>query len=160
MAENIEIKLANSASEYEDAKKLILEYSKWLGFDLSFQDFEKEMSTLDITYGNPDGGIFLAYLNNAPVGVAGIKRFTDTECELKRMFIRVNGRGLGIGKLLLNECISLAEKLEYKVIKLDTMNYMKPAIKIYTDAGFNEIPAYRFNPNKEALYFELTLKYS
>ena len=40
MAENIEIKLANSASEYEDAKKLILEYSKWLGFDLSFQDFE------------------------------------------------------------------------------------------------------------------------
>lgn len=158
MAENIEIRLASTTSEYEDVKKIVLEYSNWLGFDLSFQNFEKEMETLPITYGPPDGGIFLAFRNNEAVGVAGIKRFSDSECELKRMFIREHGRGYGIGKLLLSECISLAAELNYSKIKLDTMAYMKSAIKIYTDSGFIEIPAYCFNPNEEARYFELILK--
>lgn len=158
MQNHIEVRLAQTESNFESAKQLILEYATWLGFDLSFQNFDKEMDTLKVTYGHPDGGVFIAILNNNPVGVAGIKRFNETDCELKRMFIRENGRGFGIGKLLLAECIKLAENLNYHAIKLDTLTSMKSAIKIYADFGFNEIPAYRFNPNKDARYFELQLK--
>ncbi|MEO6455329.1 MAG: GNAT family N-acetyltransferase [Ginsengibacter sp.] len=158
MENKIEIKEALHGEDFLAAKELILEYVKWLGIDLSFQNFDKEMDTLQETYGNPDGRLFIALRNNKAVGVAGIKRFSDKECEVKRMFVQHDSRGFGIGKLLLNECIEMAKKLNYYTIKLDTADFMKSAIKLYTYNGFVEISAYRHNPHKEARYFELDLK--
>ena len=74
------------------------------------------------------------------------------------MFVQPGSRGLGIGKLLLASCINIAKKLNYVTIKLDTADFMKSAIKLYTENGFVEIPAYRFNPYDEARYFELNLE--
>jgi putative acetyltransferase len=65
---------------------------------------------------------------------------------------------MGIGKLLLRKCIETAKALNYNSIKLDTADFMNAAIKLYTDHGFVEIPAYRFNPHEHAKYFELILK--
>jgi len=151
-------KIAQSDEDFLEAKKLILEYVEWLDTDLSFQNFDKEMDTLQEMYNNPNGGLFVAYKNNKPVGVAGLRRFSDKECEVKRMFVKPNNRGFGIGKLLLTECVKLSIKLNYEVIKLDTDDYMKSAIKLYTDNGFVEIPAYRYNPHETARYFELNLR--
>ncbi len=166
MSSQIIIKEAKTAADFLETKELIFEYVNWLGISggeeakvtLSAQNFEKEIETLHVTYSYPYGGILLALRNNKAVGVAGIKRFNDMECELKRMFVQPESRGLGIGKLLLTRCIELAQRLNYKTIKLDTLGFMKPAIKIYTDHGFVEIPAYRENTHKEARYFELDLK--
>ena len=152
--EIIEVK---NVTEFLQAKELILEYVKWLGIDLSFQNFDEEIDTLQVTYGEPDGGLCLAIRNEKAVGVAGIKRFNESECELKRMYVQPGSRGFGIGKLLLNRCIKIARKLNYDTIKLDTADFMKSAIKLYTDNGFLEIPAYRYNPYEEAKYFELNL---
>ena len=153
----IEIKQAQTKDEFLSAKKLIFEYVEWLGIDLSFQNFDKEMETMPKTYGDPDGGLFIVLRNDLPVGVAGIKRYNEKECEVKRMFVQPESRGFGIGKLLLTECIALAKKLKYEAIKLDTAGYMKSAIKLYTDHGFVEIPSYRHNPHEDAKYFELIL---
>ena len=112
---------------------------------------------MQVTYGEPNGGLCLALRNNKAVGIAGIKRFNESECELKRMYVQPGSRGFGIGKLLLNRCIEIARKLNYDTIKLDTADFMKSAIKLYTDNGFLEIPAYRYNPYEEARYFELNL---
>ena len=158
MKKQVEITEVKNEGEFLEAKELILEYVKWLGIDLSFQNFDKEIDILQVTYGHPDGGLCLALRNNKAVAVAGIKRFNDRECELKRMFVQPGSRGFGIGKLLLTRCIELAKKLNYDTIKLDTADFMKSAIKLYTDNGFVEIPAYRFNPHDEARYFELNLK--
>jgi carbonic anhydrase len=158
MENEIKIKRAQNGGDFFAAKELILEYVRWLGIDLSFQNFDKEMDTLPATYGNPDGGLFIALRNEKPVGVAGIKRFNERECEVKRMFVQPDSRGFGIGKLLLTECIKIAKRLNYETIKLDTADFMKSAIKLYTDNGFVEIPAYRHNPLELARYFELGLK--
>ena len=154
----IEIKEVQNAADFLAAKELILEYVKWLGIDLSFQNFDKEINTLEETYSNPNGGLCVALRNEKAIGVAGIKRFSDKECELKRMFVQADSRGFGIGKLLLTKCIEIAKKLDYHTIKLDTADFMKSAIKLYADNGFVEIPAYRYNPYEEARYFELDLK--
>ena len=158
MKNSIEIKMAETATDFANAKKLILEYVAWLGIDLSFQNFDKEMAGLPEMYNHKDGGLFIAYINEEAVGIAGIRRFNKNDGEIKRMFVQPNSRGLGIGQLLLNHCIDKARKLNYDTIKLDTADFMKSAIKLYTDHGFKEISAYRHNPHESAKYFELNLK--
>ena len=158
MKNQVEIIEVKNAIEFSQAKELILEYVKWLGIDLSFQNFDEEIDTLQVTYSEPNGGLCLALRNDKAVGVAGIKRFNESECELKRMFVQPGSRGFGIGKLLLIRCVDIAKKLNYVTIKLDTAEFMKSAIKLYTDNGFVEILAYRYNPYEEAKYFELNLE--
>ena len=154
----IEIKIAQDPGDFLLARELILEYTKWLNFDLAFQHIDEERAGLPEMYGNPDGGLILAFLNGKAAGVAGIRKFVGRECELKRMFVKPENRGLGIGKRLLAECIEIAKRLHYEVIKLDTTDFMKPAIRLYSDYGFMEIPAYRYNPHEAARYFELKIK--
>jgi len=153
----IEIKAAHTLADFLVAKELILEYIEWLAFDLAFQHIDKELNSLPEMYGDPDGGLVLARINDKAVGVAGIRKYADRECELKRMFVKPESRGLGIGKLLITACIEIAKKLNYDIIKLDTADFMKSAIKLYVDNGFVEIPAYRYNPQEEARYFELKI---
>ena len=153
----IDIRLARTSADFEAARQLILAYVTWLGIDLSFQNFDAEMAQLPTVYSAPAGGLLLALVNGEPAGVAGIKPFTDTACELKRMFVGTGFRNLGIGRQLLTEAIALAKNLAYTVIKLNTADFMKAAISLYTKAGFVEIPPYRFNPHEEARYFELPL---
>ena len=160
------IKEAKNKNDFTEAKELILEYTEWLEITggpevkaiLASQNFDKEMETLPVMYGYPDGGIFLAMIKNKAVAVAGIKRFNKKECEVKRMFVQPASRGLGIGKLLLTKCIEAANNLNYEIVKLDTIDSMKSAIKLYTDNGFVEIQAYRPNTHEDARYFELDLK--
>ena len=166
MKNEVDVWKAHSKIDFSLAKELVLEYVEWLAMSggpevraiLSSQNFDKEMDTMPVTYSSPDGGIFIALINDQAVGVAGIKRFNEKECELKRMYVKDEGRGLGVGKILLTECIELAQGLNYQTIKLDTLGFMKPAIKLYTDNGFVEISAYRHNTHKDAKYFELDLK--
>lgn len=153
----IEIKTAITPQHFLDAKELISEYVTWLGFDLAFQNFDAEMADLPKMYNQKDGGLFIAYINNAPVGIAGLRRFSASDAEVKRMFVKDTAKGMGIGKQLLRTCIETARKLGYQTIKLDTAAFMHAAIKLYTDHGFVEIDAYRFNPHDHARYFELTL---
>lgn len=153
----IDIHLADTVADFEATKQLILAYVTWLGIDLSFQNFDAELAGLSTVYASPDGGLLLATVAGVPAGVAGIKKFADTDCELKRMFVGAEFRNLGIGKQLLTEAIALAKNLRYETIKLDTADFMKAAIHLYVGAGFVEIPPYRFNPHEEARYFELML---
>jgi len=158
MIKEIEIKEVATAEDFSKAKALILEYVQWLGIDLSFQSFDSEINNLAEIYSSPNGGLCIVLLNGKAVGVAGIKRFNDKECEVKRMYVQPSSRGLGIGKMLLTHCIEIAKRLQYEKMKLDTAGFMKSAIKIYIECGFVEISAYRHNPYEEAKFFELTLK--
>ena len=154
----INIKTAKNAKDFSAGKEIILEYVEWLGIDLSFQDFEKEINNLQEIYSEPNGGLILASINNKIVGVAGIRRFENKDCELKRMYVKKDYRNSGIGRLMLEYAIKLAKKLNYDRIKLDTHDSMKIAIKLYLDYGFKEISSYRYNPNESTRYFELKLK--
>ena len=154
----VEIKKAQTATDFSHAKELILEYVAWLGLDLSFQNFDKEMETLPDMYGSGSGGLFIAFKNGEALGVAGIRKFGEKDGEVKRMYVKPNNRGLGIGQLLLSACLETARTLQYESVKLDTVDFMTSAFKLYKDNGFVEIAAYRHNPHESAKYFELNLK--
>lgn len=154
----IEITLAAENDDFSKAKQLIKEYVVWLGFDLSFQNFDSEINDLRSMYFKPTGGLLIATVNGEAAGVAGIRHYQDHECELKRMFVKEAFRNMGIGQALLTRSIVLAKELGYTLIKLDTADFMKSAVKLYQSHGFVEIGAYRHNPQQDARYFELDLK--
>ena len=149
-----EIIIATTDTEYEAAAKLFKEYADWLNIDLCFQNFEKELVSLQQMYAQPYGGIVLYKNENYFIGCVGIRKLHHEICELKRMYVRPAFHKKGIGKVLLKKAIALAKKLNYTSIRLDTLNHMQPAISLYKQFGFKEITPYYRNPNNTALFFE------
>ena len=76
---------------------------------------------------------------------------------MKRLFVRPNFQGKGIGKGLSVTIIEIAKKIGYKQIRLDTLSTMTGAISLYRSLGFVEIEPYCYNPIKNAIFMELIL---
>ena len=149
--------LADTVEDYKIAVQLFIEYTQWLDIDLSFQQFDDELTNLKTMYGTPDGGIILCKVENKFTGCTGIRKIDSNIAELKRMFVKPGYQKQGIGKTLLEKAVELAMAFNYNLIRLDTLNYMTVAINLYKNHGFYEIPPYYHNPNETAVYFEMTL---
>jgi putative acetyltransferase len=150
-------KIAEIESEFEQGKELFREYAESLGVDLSFQDFEKELNTIDQQYHRPTGGLILAFKDEQVVGCAGVRKLDGVTAELKRMYVKVENRGHHIGVELLRRSIQLGRELGYKKMRLDTLKNMTRAQSLYQSFGFYEIPLYRFNPLEGTVYMEKDL---
>lgn len=154
----VELKYVQSMEDYVAASNLFKEYAAWLDIDLSFQKFEEELSELSNMYGPPKGCIILAEEMEAYVGCIAVRNIGLNIAEIKRMYVKPISQQSGTGTMLLNEAIAFAIKTEYEKIQLDTLNTMLPAINLYKKHGFYEIPAYYFNPESTAVFFEKKLK--
>jgi putative acetyltransferase len=154
---NFHLITANTPQDFDTARALILEYVAWLNVDLSFQQFDTEIQHLEEMYSAPGGALVLVYSGPNPMGVAGIRPFEGDICEIKRMYLRPEARGQGLGKALLRRAFEEAQALGYQRMRLDTYAYMETAIALYLSEGFQEIPPYRFNPLENARYFERQL---
>ena len=143
--------------EIEEVRNIFIEYSEFLQVDLCFQDFEKELQTLNKVYSPPQGCIILAKQNNKTVGCVALKPIGDNVCEMKRLYVRPAARGTGLGRKLVEELIIFAQKSAYQSMKLDTVSKLKEAIHLYRSIGFVETTPYVYNPLSDVLYFELKL---
>lgn len=150
---------ARSDREYEIAVDLFREYASHIGFDLSFQNFEDEICKIKNHYSRPSGQLIIVYDNRKnPVGCFGIRTWEDSICELKRMYLKKEARGKGVGKMMMTKALEIGRNLNFELMRLDTLPTMVKAIKLYRYMGFYEIEGYRFNPFKDAKYFEIRLK--
>ncbi len=147
----------NTEAEYAAASVLFKEYAAWLNIDLSFQNFEEELLQLKEMYSEPDGAIFLLQQNHDFIGCVAIRKKENGIAELKRMYIKPMTRKSGGGTLLLDKALVAAKTLGYKLIRLDTLASMTPAINLYKKYGFYEIAPYYFNPEENAVFFEKEL---
>ncbi len=77
---------------------------------------------------------------------------------MKRLYVRPQFRGKGIGRALAETVIAEARGIGYRSMRLDTVEpVMKDAVAMYRRFGFKEIAPYRVNPIAGALYMELEL---
>lgn len=157
MNKTITYKIANTSHEFESAKKLFEEYALSLSVDLSFQNFSRELETIQNQYGKPEGALLLACDGDVFVGCSGVRKLDQDTAELKRMYVKNEYRGYHIGINLLQRSIELAKELGYKIIRLDTLENMTKAQQLYSSFGFYEIPSYRFNPLPGTIYMEKQL---
>lgn len=153
----LEIKAAQSYDEIKTIKELFEEYAQSLNFSLCFQNFDEELKNLPGEYSSPEGTLLLAKYNGLPAGCVGLRKIENDICEMKRLYVRNNFRGLHIGKLLANKIIEEGKRIGYKKMRLDTVDTMKAAQTLYKSLGFYEISPYGYHPIEKTIYMELEL---
>jgi ribosomal protein S18 acetylase RimI-like enzyme len=149
---------AETPAEIADVRTLFNEYAESLGFSLCFQSFNEELAGLPWEYAPPSGRLLLATSNDVAAGCVALHRLESGICEMKRLYVRPQFRGTGLGRRLAQEIITQARQIGYARMRLDTIvSAMGRAVELYRDLGFLEIPPYRENPIPSALYMELEL---
>jgi ribosomal protein S18 acetylase RimI-like enzyme len=149
---------AESAPQIAQARELFLEYAQSLGFSLCFQNFDQELAELPGDYAPPRGRLLLAEFEGQLAGCVALHPLGPGICEMKRLYLRPQFRGKGLGRAVAERIIAEARWAEYTSIRLDTVGpVMKDAVAMYRKLGFKEIAPYRPNPNPGTLYLELTL---
>jgi GNAT superfamily N-acetyltransferase len=149
---------AHTPDQIETARLLFREYEEWLDMDLCFQDFETEVATLPGKYAEPEGRLLLAQKDGKTAGCIALRKIDDDVCEMKRLFVRDEFRGHGLGLLLVEKVISEARAAGYLKMRLDTFPpKMGKAVKLYESHGFREIAPYYNNPHTGVLFMELDL---
>jgi putative acetyltransferase len=154
-----EIIRAQSPEDIEHARTLFKEYAAWLEINLCFQNFEKELAELPGEYAPPNGRLFLASRDTGIAGCVALRKIGEGICEIKRLFVRPEFRGQGLGRQLAEAMIREARQLGYKRMRLDTLPpKMNDAIALYRTLGFVEIEPYYNNPVPGAKFMELSLR--
>lgn len=154
----IEFKHVTGQNMIEEGKQLFLEYSQSLKIDLSFQNFEEEVKELPGKYEQPDGALIIALADGKPAGCIALRKISEDTCEMKRLYVRDDYRGFGIGRRLINMIIKEASILNYHYIRLDTLQTMKKAQDLYISLGFYDIESYVYNPISGTRFMELKIK--
>jgi len=149
---------AQSPQQIGQIRTLFLEYASSLNFDLCFQSFDKELAELPGDYAPPEGRLLLVSVNGEAAACVALHKLTSEVCEMKRLYVRPQFRGKGLGRALAECVIDDARQIGYKRLRLDTVEpVMRTAVAMYRVLGFREIAPYRENPIEGALYMELEL---
>ena len=141
------------ADDVAVVRELVAEYANALGVDLSFQDLDHELATLDEFYDL----ILVADDDDRVAGCVALRRIDDATCEMKRLYVRPDFRGHNLGRQLATHIIDAGRKRGYQRMRLDTLPTMTSAIPLYKSLGFIEIAPYRFNPIAGTRFMELAL---
>lgn len=152
------IREAQTRDDIEDVRRLFGEYQAALGVDLCFQGFAEELATLPGNYSRPGGRLMLAVEGATLLGVVALRPLRKSECEMKRLYVRPQGRGRGLGRMLAEAVIGEARGAGYRRILLDTLPAMKEAQALYRSLGFKEIAPYYPNPIEGTSYMALSLQ--
>ena len=148
---------ASSSEHIQSARQLFEEYAAGLGIDMCFQSFDQELAELPGKYAPPLGRLLLVYSDGQLAGCIALRSLESNICEMKRLFVRPDFRGLGLGRVLVNALIHEARTLGYERMRLDTLpGKMDSALSLYQSIGFQEIPPYCVSV-EGAKFLELTL---
>ena len=149
---------AESPLHIAQVRELFLEYAKSLGFSLCFQNFDEELAGLPGGYAPPHGRLLLADYEGQLAGCVALHKLQPGICEMKRLYLRQQFRGKGLGRILTDHIIAEARQIGYERMRLDTVEpVMKDAVAMYRRIGFKEIAPYCSNPIPGALYMQLEL---
>ena len=167
---------ASVPERVDQARNLFVEYAASLGLSLCFQNFEQELAELPGAYAPPGGALLMAVENGEPLacvalrpldgplctaegedqaGYAGLE--PGAVCEMKRLYVRPQARGRGLGRAMAEAVIEEARGRGYRLMRLDTLPSMRRAIALYERLGFRDIPGYCVNPHEGARFLELAL---
>ena len=166
------VRCAASPEDVGLARALFVEYAQWLKVDLCFQGFGQELAALPGTYAPPGGRLLLVgapveafgCIALRPLETASVSSFGHTAGpdaagigEVKRLYVRQANRGGGWGRCLAETLIADARAIGYTGLKLDTLDWMTDARRLYARLGFRECAPYYDNPIPGAVYMALAL---
>jgi putative acetyltransferase len=149
---------AAEAHQFELARLMFEEYAAQLGIDLCFQGFASELDDLPRVYGPPLGALLLLMRGAAAVGCGAVREFSPGVCEMKRLYLRSEERGAGLGRQIAIRLLDRARTLGYREMVLDTLDDMAAARALYRSLGFHETLPYYRNPLPNVVYMRADLR--
>jgi ribosomal protein S18 acetylase RimI-like enzyme len=143
MIDRFQIDTATATDDLRAVSNLFEGYAASLPVDLAYQDFATELAELPGKYAGPKGALLLARdEGGAPLGCIALRPLDDETCEMKRLFLVPEARGLGLGRALAEAIIEAARDRGYRELRLDTLPSMASAIALYEGLGFERIEPY------------------
>jgi DNA-binding MarR family transcriptional regulator/GNAT superfamily N-acetyltransferase len=112
-------------------------YASEYGFDASFEALVADIAAKFLTsFDASRERCWIADIDGVPVGSVFLVRHNDEIAKLRLLLVDPAGRGQGLGKRLVDECVGFAKARGYRRITLWTQSILVAARKIYQDAGF------------------------
>jgi len=87
---------------------------------------------------------FVAEMDGRIVGGGGVfptSGLPDDTCELVKMYLMPEARGIGVGRSILEKCLESAREFGFRRIYLESMPELSLALKIYEKLGFTYLCA-------------------
>lgn len=152
-----QISLQQVDSDNKDFVRLCNELDSFL--DIAIGGESKREKYKKFNYLDTMDYVIIAYHNEEAVGCAALRKYSDTDIEVKRVFVRENYRGQNVGGLLLEQLILHAKKSGYQHIILETGSFLQASVRLYSRYGFEQIKNYGAYKNmKESLCMGLDIK--
>ena len=146
--------------EWTHVENLITEFKEWdaqqcqaLGFDrdeVLSVFYPDDMGAIRRDSVPPGGRFLLAVDANSPLGCAGFRSLTSSECELYDVYVRPGARGRGVASMLLHRLMGDAKAVGYQGMVLETAVFMLSAHSLYRALQFQTREPYRAIPEKFA----------
>ena len=160
----MKIEIIPAYHKKEEIRTLFGEYTEQLAEgDAEFRDYlkiqhyEDELEHPEQKYGFPGGRLYMSLCDGNVAGCVALRKLDEQRCEMKRLYVRENYRGNGIGNLLTDKLIREAKKIGYRHLLLDTFPFLERAIGMYQARGFREIEKYNDSPMASTIYMMLDL---
>jgi putative acetyltransferase len=106
--------------------------------------FDPTTDALFELFQTPKAAYFVAEANGKILGGGGIyptEGLPETTCELVKMYLLPEARGLGLGRSLIEQCLKTAVAHGFQQIYLETLPELKLAVKVYEKYGFEYLTA-------------------
>ncbi len=103
---------------------------------------DKIIDQLSVSFDRDRSAYFVLDMEGEVLGGAGIQPLKGGEqhiCELQKMYIKKEARGLGLGRALMEKCISFAREQNYSICYLESLPELKDALRLYERSGFTYI---------------------
>ncbi len=167
------IEPARSTEDLERVRGLMRTYGVFLAsnpagpVNICLVDYEKELAELPGYYAGPHGVLLLATVDGRDAGCVGFRPAhpilaadaDEQACEMKRLWVGDDFRGLGLGRRLAEAGIEWARGAGYNAIYLDTVPAaMADANALYQRLGFERTQRYNDNPVDDLAFYRLRLQ--
>jgi GNAT superfamily N-acetyltransferase len=142
----MEIQQAVTSQELAQVRQLFRQYYTWLaqefGINMGYQGVEAELARLPGYYAAPRGRLLLLYEAGEAAGCGAFRPINEKVCELKRMYVKPEFRGKGLGRAMAERLLEEARTSGYEIARLDTATFLKEAPALYLSLGFQVIEPY------------------
>jgi len=120
-------------------------------------EVERIVAALPAPYITPLGTLWVAWRATDALGCAALQEIGPRVAELKRMYVRPEMRGFGVGRFLTEHALACARVRGYTKIRLGTLATAHAAQKLYESHGFLRIKPYRGAEFGGTVFYELVL---
>ena len=135
--DNILIRKARDGDEVE-ILNLVEEVLNLYGLDLNPEVEDLDITDISKYYIQNNGDFEVIEFNGDIIGTYGIYKINDETCELRKMYLKQDFQGMGLGNIMIENSFKIAKSLDYKRITLQTNSVLYKAIKIYKKYVFED----------------------